>query len=227
MSDVGVEDVNAHRSEAFIFVMRRALRVGRLFLETHDSALAVDFEHAEAAGGLGGIHLDDGDGDIGAGGDVLIEHLLVIHLVDVVAGKNEDEIGAFAADGINILVDGVGGALIPGLRDAHLRRQHLNEIPQSHKRRPAAPDVAIQAESLVLGEHENPAKAAINAVGQGDVDDPVDTAEGDGRLGAVSRERPQPFPLPSGENHRDSLLDIEHRQRSRRRLPAARSTRAP
>ena len=68
---------------------------------------------------------------------MLLQHPAVIHLVDVIAGKNKNVFGAFAADGINVLVDGVGGALIPLLRNAHLRRQHFDVFAESHQRRPA------------------------------------------------------------------------------------------
>ena len=108
---------------------------------------------------------------------MLLEHRLVIHLVDVVAGKNEDVIGLLAADGIDVLIDGVGGALIPVLRDAHLRRQHFDEIAVAHQRRPAAADVAVEAQRFVLRENENAAQIAVEAIGKRDVDDAIDAAE--------------------------------------------------
>ena len=60
-----------------------------------------------------------------------------------------------------------------------------------HQRRPAAANVAIEAERFVLRENENAVQIAVQAVGKSDVDDAVDAAEGNGRLGAVARERPQ------------------------------------
>ncbi len=50
------------------------------------------------------------DGDVRTRRDVLLEHFLVIHFVDVIAGEDEDVIRLLAADGINVLVDGVGRA---------------------------------------------------------------------------------------------------------------------
>ena len=46
---------------------------------------------------------------------MLLQHLLIVHLVDVVAGEDEDMLRFFGADGIDVLKDGVGRALIPGL----------------------------------------------------------------------------------------------------------------
>ena len=67
---------------------------------------------------------------------MLLEHAAVIHFVNVVAGKNKNEFGALAADGINVLVHGVGGALIPLLRDAHLRRKDFDIFAETGERRP-------------------------------------------------------------------------------------------
>ena len=51
-------------------------------------SLGVDVHHAEA-GRLHARHLEAADGDVGAGVDVLPQHQLVVHLVDVVAGEDD------------------------------------------------------------------------------------------------------------------------------------------
>ena len=154
---------------------------------------------------FGGIDFDGGHGDVGAGIHVLLQHLAVIHFVDVIAGKNDGVVGALAADGIDILVDGVGGAQIPTRGDAHLRRQNFDEVAQSHQRRPAQANMAVQAERLVLRENENAAQIAIDAIGKRDVNDAVDAAERDGGFGAVARERPQPLALAAGQKNTDGV----------------------
>ena len=183
----------------------RALGIGGFFLEADDAPVLVGFDHAETAGGFLGSDFEGGDGDVRAGFDVLLEHLLIIHFVDVVAGKNEDEIGLLGADGIDVLVDGVGGALIPVLRDAHLRRENFDEIAVAHQQGPAAAHVAIEAESFVLSENEDAAQIAIQAIRERDVNDAIDAAEGDGGLGAIAGERPQAFALATGQQDRDAL----------------------
>ena len=80
-----------------------------------------------------GENFEGGHGDVCTGFDVLLQHLLIIHFVDVIAGENEDEIGLFGADGIDVLINGVGGALIPVLGDAHLRGENFYEIAVAHK----------------------------------------------------------------------------------------------
>ena len=97
-----------------------------------------------------GGDFERGHGHIGAGIHVLLQHFLVIHFVDVVAGKNDDVAGVLAADGINILVNGVGGAQIPVGGDAHLRRQDFDEFAEAQQLRPALADVAVEAKALCI-----------------------------------------------------------------------------
>src|SRR6267143_321710 len=207
---VRIEDVNSHRSIAVARVVRRLFRDGRLFLETDDAPILVGLNHTELLGSLGGWYFDGRDGDLGAGVAVLLEHAAVVHLVDVIAGEDEDEFRALAADGVDILVDGVGGALIPLLRDAHLRREDLDVIAEASERRPAGADVAVQAEGLVLGEDENAAEIRIDAVREGDVDDAIESAKRHGRLGAIASERPEAFALAPGKEYDDGIPHIGH-----------------
>ena len=59
---------------------------------------------------------------------MLLHHLAVVHFVDVVAGKNEHVLGLFRADGISILVNRIGGALIPLFADPLHGRKHFDEL---------------------------------------------------------------------------------------------------
>ena len=62
-----------------------------------------------------------GDGQVGVGFLVALDQLGVVHLVDVVAGEDHHVLGPLFLDRVDVLVDGVGGALIPVLVDALLR----------------------------------------------------------------------------------------------------------
>src|SRR5580658_8391837 len=159
-----IEKIDAHGGVHFVGMDARTLGVGGFFLEADDAPVLVGFEHAETSGGFLGRDFEGGDGDVCAGFDMLLEHFLIIHFVDVIAGEDEDEVGLFRADGIDVLVNGVGGALIPVLRDAHLRSEDFDEIAVAHQQGPAAADVAIEAESFVLGEDEDAAQIAIQAI---------------------------------------------------------------
>ena len=98
-------------------------------------------------------HLEAADGDVGACVDVLLEHQLVVHLVDVVAGQDDDVFGRVALDDVDVLVDGVGGAAYHCvLGDALARRQDVEAlVALGAQEVPAALQVADQAVRLVLG----------------------------------------------------------------------------
>ena len=83
------------------------------------------------------------------------EHLTVVHLVDVVAGENEDIIGVIAVDEIEVLVDGIGGSLVPvRTRFSLIRRQYGGTALVSVKiPRAAVADVFVQYERLILCQH--------------------------------------------------------------------------
>ena len=181
-----------------------------LFLEADDPPVRVGFDHAEAARRFLRRNLERGHGHIGSGIHMLLEHFLVVHLVDVVAGKNDDVARVLAADGINVLVNGVGGSQIPIGRDAHLRRQDFDEFAEAQQLRPALADVPVERKRFVLRQDEYAAEIAVDAVGKRDIDNAVDAAEGHGGLGAVARQRPQPFALPSCQQNADRIAHQGH-----------------
>ena len=60
---------------------------------------------------------------------MLLEHDLVVHLVDVIAGQDHDELEPVALDDVDVLVDRIGRALVPhGLGDALARRQDVEAL---------------------------------------------------------------------------------------------------
>src|SRR5512135_1620537 len=113
----------------------------------------VDVDHAEMTG-LGRVDKNGGESDVGAGIAMLPHHQAVVHLIYMVAGENEDELGFLAANGVDVLIDGVGGSHVPVLADALHRRKNFDELADlaSHET-PAFADVAVERERLVLGEN--------------------------------------------------------------------------
>ena len=99
--------------------------------------------------------------------DVLREHQLVVHLVDMVAGQDDDELRAVALDDVDVLKDRVGRALVPlRLRDALRGRQDVEAlVALGPEEVPAALQVADQAVRLVLGRDADPADAGVERVG--------------------------------------------------------------
>ena len=121
--------------------------------------------------------------------DVLLQHQLIIHLVDVIARQDDHIFGSVALDDVDILEHRVGGAFIP-LELGHALRggQDVEALvafgPQEV---PAALQVADQRMRLVLGRDADAADARIDRVGQREVDDPRLAAEIDRGLGAACR----------------------------------------
>ena len=120
----------------------------------------------------------------------------------MVAGQDDDVLGPLLFDRVDVLVDGVGRALVPVLVDPLLRRHDVDELAQfaAEEPPPAEVDVPVEAHRLVLREDQHLADAAVQAVREREVDDPVEPAEGHGRLGPVARQRLQPRSLSPCQN---------------------------
>src|SRR5262245_15383777 len=147
------EDVNAHGAEAVIRIAGNGFGIGDLLLEADDPLIGVDFHDAELPGG-DGIDAQGPDGNVGADVQVVLDHRLVIHLVDMVAGEDDDIFGALFFQNVDVLIDGVGRAGIPGFVDALLGRDDVDEFAQLAVEivPPALVDVAVETHRLVLRE---------------------------------------------------------------------------
>ena len=174
-----------------------------------DPLFLVDLDHAEAARRLLHRHFVGRDRRGGALLDVPAQHLRVVHLVDVIPGKDHHMLGCFPHDRVQVLVHGVGGAHVPVVAHALLRRQDLDELTEFlGDDVPPHADVAIERQALVLRDDEDAAQAGVDAVAEREVDDPVGTAEVHRRLGAFPGQRREPFADPSGQD--DDERVIEH-----------------
>ncbi len=180
--------------------------------EGNDAVLFVDMHDAEA-GGLHARHLEAADGDIGAGVGVLLEHQLVVHLVDVIAGQHDDVLGRVAADDVEVLVNRVRGAGVPlGLRHALAGGQDIEAlVALGAQEVPAALQMADEAVRLVLGGDGDAADAGVERVRQGEVDDAGLATEEHGRLGALVGQFEEPASPATGQH-------IGHRIARQRRL---------
>ena len=157
-------------------------------------------DHAELVG-LGERHPDPGHGDTGTRGDVLLEHLVGIHAVDVVRPEHQDVVRALVADDVEVLEDRIGRAREPLRAPPHLGRHRRDVVVQEARQPPRQGDVKVEAVALVLGQHDDFEQAAIGQVGQGEVDEPVVPGERHGRLGPVQGQRHEPFALPACQDH--------------------------
>ena len=199
-----VEAVNAHGSVG-------GLGLGGLFLELVDGIVGVGVQNTET----GSLRQGDASHGDGAGSLVLFmvgHHVGVVHLIDVVAGENHHIVGVEAIHKIDVLVNGVGGTLVPAgflvvtlVGGQNLRAgMGLVQVPGL-----TVSDILIQLQRLILGQNTHSVDAGVDTVAQRKIDDTVFAAEGNGRLGGFLRQDLKPAALAAGKQHRNYALFLK------------------
>lgn len=107
-----LEDINPHRGEAIVRIVWHRGRFRGLFDESGDGIGFGDMHDAKT-GGLTAWHFETADGDIGAGVNMLLQHELIIHFLDMVARENGHILRFAVANDVDVLIDRVGRARIP------------------------------------------------------------------------------------------------------------------
>ncbi len=183
---------------------------GRFFFKPDDAMVGVGLHDAKFFGFVD-VDLERGDRQVGVVGFMKIDHLAVVHLIDVIASKDDDVLGAFLFERVDVLINGVGGALVPLFVDALLGRDDVDELAQlaAEQMAPAGVDVAVEAHRFVLREHQHLADAAVDAIGKREVDDAIGAAERDGRLSPIAGERFEPRAFSACE---DDCEYVFHRE---------------
>ena len=130
---------------------------------------------------------------------------LVVHLVDVVAGEDDDRVGrGVVLEDVHVAQDRVGRAAVP-LGDAAAGDVRLEELDAAvvavQVPRPPEPDVVVERARVVLGQHDDVVDVRVDAVRQREVDDPVLATERDRRLGAFLGQDGQALALAAGQDH--------------------------
>ena len=129
------------------------------------------------------------------------DHVLEVHPVELIAGEDQHVLDARLLDVAEVLPHGVGRALIPvGVVERLLGGQDLDEAAVERVEGVRAADVAVQADRVELRQHVAAVQAAVDAVRQGDVDQPILARHRHGRLGAVLGQRIKPRALSAAEH---------------------------
>jgi hypothetical protein len=212
LQHLALEDVDAHRREVALLAagQRRhqagqAAR-GRLLVEVNDAARVVHLEDAEGGGLILG-HRNHGDGRVGAALPVRLHHLPVVHVVELVAREDQHVARARAPHVPQALADGVGRALEPvaalfGL----LGCEHADEARREDVELVRRADVLVQALRVELRQHEDVPEVRVQAVRDRDVDQPILSADGNGRLRTLQSERKEARAAPATEDDREDVF---------------------
>ena len=180
---------------------------GLWFFQKPDHSPGVVQPHDTQRVGFAAVYRDGGDGHVGRGLDVRFEHLLKVHLVQLVAGEDQHVLDTRLLDVAQVPPHGVGGALIPvGVLQRLLRGQHLDETTAERIEVVGRADVTMQADRVELGKHVAAVQPAVDAIRQGDVDQPVFTRHRHGRFGAVFRQWIEPRPLSAAEHQSEHVF---------------------
>jgi hypothetical protein len=115
----------------------------------------------------------------------------------VVAGENDDVFGIIALNDVDVLIQRIGGARVPGVAGALRCRQNIETlIPLGPEEVPAALQMADQTVCLVLRGDADPPDAGVQRVRQREVDDPALAAEIYAGLARVSVSSSSREPRP-------------------------------
>src|SRR5262249_28052482 len=103
---------------------------------------------------------------------------------------------------IDVLVDGIGCSLVPGLvRRAHLSRHRDYELVFEHAPElPAFAEMLQQRLAAELGQYIDRIDSGVNKVTEDEIDNAILAAERHGRFGPLLGQRKQPGALAPGKH---------------------------
>ena len=178
----------------------------RLLEESLDAPLVVEPHDPQARSGLL-VDGDPGDRHVGLPRHVGGEHVGVIHPVELITGEDQDVADVRLLEIADVLPDGVGGALVPaGVVERLLGGEDLDEAAAEGVEGVGPADVAVEADGVELRQDIDPLHPAVDAVGEGDVDDPVLPRQRHGGLRAVAGEGIEPRPAATTEDQSQDPL---------------------
>ena len=130
-----------------------------------------------------------------------LSHFLIVHPIEVVSCQDEHIIRPHAPDFEQLLADCVCSALVPAIAARGLfGGPNLHPSPMKSVKEVGAVDMAVQGDGVKLGEHRNTVDARVNAIADGDIDQPVFTGDWHGGLGAFEGEWEKAVAAPAAQD---------------------------
>ena len=129
----------------------------------------------------------------------------------MIAGENQHVVRLIPLDKRNVLIDGIGRALVPfGLLAPRIGRKHLHPaVAAVQAPGLAVADIFVQFQRLILCQNSDGIDAGVDAIGEWKIDDTVFPAKGNGGLGGILRQHHQAAALAAGEKHCNAVFFLE------------------
>ena len=170
-------------------------------IEVRNPEIFIHMDDAESMG-IFDRNIDRADHGIGAFGEQPMEHLHIVHLVDVVARQDEHIVRLFGVEQKQVLIDCVGGALVPFFTDPLLGWNRgdifaefgIHDIP-------ACTDVAIERVGFILDEDGDFSKPRVETIAERKIDNAIFPAKGNRRLGPMLGEGLKTLAFPARQYH--------------------------
>ena len=216
--DLRFKDVNTHRRHIeFVWIFTRRfgqaqcfqLLIGlRFFDEVDDAPFFVDLENAQTWR-LFSRDGFDGNRHIGTARPVLGDEFTVIHAVEVVAGEDENLLGAARENTPQLAAHRVGRSLIPVRALLRLfGSENLYIAIGKMVKAIGRADVPVQRSRIELRQHKHPVETGVDAVANRYIDEAILAADRHSGFGAVLRQREETRTLAAPENESDDVLHI-------------------
>ena len=133
-----------------------------------------------------------------------------IHPIQLITAENEQVIPVVIQEVQQVFADGVGGALVPrGVGKGLFRRENFHEAAGEMVELVGLRNVPVQRGGIELGQQVNAAQAGVDAVGNGDVHQPVFAGERHGGFGAFLGEREKARALAAAHDDAQDIAGVE------------------
>ena len=145
----------------------------RLFPELFDLPVGTHFQQPQRTGQVFALG-NDAHADVGAAAPVAFQQTLVVHAIELVAGKNQLIVVVAARETVEMLAHGVGRSLKPS-RALHrlFGGKHFNVSAVERIKAIAVGDVPVQRRGIELRQNEDSLQARVEAVADGNIDQAI------------------------------------------------------
>jgi hypothetical protein len=140
---------------------------------------------------------------------VAFKELLKVHAVKLVAGQNQLIVVLPAREAMQVLPHGIGSSLKPiEIRHGLFCCENLDEAFGERIKTECRRDVVIERRGIELRQYEQFFQTGIDAVADGNINEPILSAQRDRGFGPVLSQGKKAFSCASGKNYREDVRRI-------------------